>query len=322
MRASRLLNILTTLQARGRVTAPELAREMGVTPRTIYRDMDHLSQAGVPVYSDRGPEGGYRLLDGYRVRLNGLSTQEAEALFLTGLPEQAADLGLGSVLASAERKLTVALPEDLRHSAERIRERFHLDTLSWFGEREHPAHLGALADAVWKRKRIEMRYRSWRSEKSVTVDPLGLVLKGGAWYMVARTGDEPRTYRISRVLDLLVTDKPFDPPRDFVLATYWQENTRRLDAEIYPLSVRVRLSERGLELVRHLHAPFAVARMTVSEETDADGWREATLPAAAPKEAVFDFLRLGAEAEVLEPPELRTLLADTAALMAHRHTPC
>lgn len=164
-----------------------------------------------------------------------------------------------------------------------------------------------------------MRYRSWRKERTVTADPLGLVLKGGVWYMVARTGGEPRTYRISRVLDLSVADESREPPRDFDLATYWRESTRRLDAEMYPLSVRVRLSERGLDLVRHVHAPYAVARMAVAQEADADGWREVTLPAASLKEAVSDFLRLGAEVEVIAPPDLRTLLAETAMRIAALH---
>src|SRR5581483_9955258 len=156
MRASRLLSILTTLQARGRITAPELAEACEVSVRTIYRDIDALGAAGIPVYSERGAEGGYRLLDGYRVRLNGLSAKEAEALFLTGLSGPAADLGLGAVMTAAQTKLLAALPQDLRASAERMRNRFHLDAPAWFAEAERPIHLTTIADAVWRQKAVQM----------------------------------------------------------------------------------------------------------------------------------------------------------------------
>ena len=191
MRASRLLSILTTLQARGRVTAQVLAEECEVSLRTIYRDVDALSAAGIPVYSERGSAGGYRLLDGYRTRLNGLSAREAEALFLTGLSGPAADLGLGAAMAAAQLKLLVAMPADLRAGAERMRARFHLDAPAWFGEAEQPANLQLVAGAVWKQLRIRMRYRSWKAERERIVEPLGLVLKGGAWYLVGRCDGTP-----------------------------------------------------------------------------------------------------------------------------------
>src|ERR1700712_5183985 len=157
MRASRLLSILMTLQARGRVTAQSLADECAVSLRTIYRDIDALGAAGVPIQSERGAEGGYRLLDGYRTRLNGLSAREAEALFLTGLSGPAADLGLGAAMAAAQLKLLVALPADLRAGAERMRARFHLDAPAWFGEAEQPPNLQLVAGAVWEQQRIQMR---------------------------------------------------------------------------------------------------------------------------------------------------------------------
>ena len=152
MRASRLLSILTTLQARGQVTAPELAEACEVSVRTIYRDIDALAAAGIPVYADRGAEGGYRLLDGYRVRLNGLSQPEAEALFMTGLPGPAAALGLEPAMLAAQTKLMAALPANLRPNAGRMQERFHLDAPSWFGEAEQPKHLRAIAGAAAARK--------------------------------------------------------------------------------------------------------------------------------------------------------------------------
>ena len=160
MRASRLLSILTTLQARGQVTAPELAEACEVSVRTIYRDIDALAAAGIPVYADRGAEGGYRLLDGYRVRLNGLSQPEAEALFMTGLPGPAAALGLEPAMLAAQTKLMAALPANLRPNAGRMQERFHLDAPSWFGEAEQPKHLRAIAGACCAKARSKSATRA------------------------------------------------------------------------------------------------------------------------------------------------------------------
>ncbi|GAB3126642.1 helix-turn-helix transcriptional regulator [Novispirillum itersonii] len=319
MRASRLLTLLTLLQARGRVTAPQLAAETGVSVRTIFRDIDHLALAGVPVYAERGPDGGYRLLDGYRVRLNGLSPAEAEALFMTGLPGPAADLGLGAVVASAERKLAVALPEDLRHSADRLRSRFHLDPPGWYSEAESPHSLASLSDAVWNHKRIHMRYRSWKKEKQVTTEPLGLVLKGGAWYMVARTDGTARTYRVARVDDLLVTAETFTPPPEFDLAAYWRDSTDRLAAEMHPGTARIRLSEWGRKLAPHVLSPYAYSRLTLNGPPDADGWQDATLPVGSLLHTAREFLRFGTDAEVLDPPELRQAITEAVAGLAQMY---
>src|ERR1700722_2225837 len=160
MRASRLLTILTLLQARGRVSAPEFAAECGISLRTVYRDMDALSAAGIPVYSERGSEGGYRLLDGYRMQMNGLSAKEAEALFMTGLSGFAADLGIGAVMAAAQNKLLSAMPAQVRAGAEQMRARFHFDAPAWFAQAERPKHLPLVADAVWAQRLIRIRYQS------------------------------------------------------------------------------------------------------------------------------------------------------------------
>src|SRR5271154_2403698 len=202
MRASRLLTILTILQARGRVTAPELATECEVSLRSIYRDIDALGAAGIPVYSERGSTGGYRLLDGYRTQLNGLSAKEAEALFMMGFSGLAADLGLGSVMMAAQNKLLSAVPAALRPGAEQMRARFHLDAPAWFAEPEQPSHLQLVAGAVWDQHPIRIRYRSWEAGREGVVEPLGLVLKGGAWYLVGQVDGDVRTYRISRILEM------------------------------------------------------------------------------------------------------------------------
>src|SRR3954454_10086623 len=201
MRAGRLVSLLLLLQSRGLMTAEQLARELEVSVRTIYRDVDALSIAGVPIYADRGPLGGIRLVDGYRTRLTGLTTQEAEALFLSGLPGPAAQLGLGTVVTAARLKVLAALPPELRARASRISQRFHLDAPGWFQGSESVPHLQTLSTAVWEDRKLSLGYR--RNDGNTVdrvVDPLGLVLKAGVWHLVVQTsGAAPRTYRVSRI---------------------------------------------------------------------------------------------------------------------------
>lgn len=313
MRASRLLSILTTLQARGRVAAPELADACEVSVRTIYRDVDALAAAGIPVYAERGAEGGFRLLDGYKVRLNGLSTSEAEALFMAGLPGPAADLGFGVAMTAAQAKLIAALPAAQRENARRLQTRFHLDAPGWFSETDQPEHLRAIADAVLRETWIDMRHQSWKAEKHRRVAPLGLVLKGGAWYLAGRVDGSVRTYRVARVLTCKVLDKTFSRPDDFDLAAYWQAATRRLEAELYPRRATLRLSPAGVKLLDDISQAYVRAETRISDDIDAAGWRTAVVPISKGDwHAAVDLLRLGPEGEVLDPPELRRKMAELA----------
>src|SRR5262245_32851224 len=323
MRASRLLSILTTLQARGRITAPELAEACEVSVRTIYRDIDALAAAGIPVYADRGAEGGYRLLDGYRVRLNGLSPPEAEALFMAGLPGPAAALGLDAERVAAQNKLMAALPANLRENAGRMQERFHLDAPGWFGESEEPVHLRAIAGAVLRDQIIRIRYRSWRAEKQRRTAPLGLVVKGGNWYLVGSVDGSVRTYRVARILDCRVLDEPCIRPADFNLTAHWQAATLRLEAELHPNMARVRLSPFGVKLLDVVSQPYVKTRMRMEEAADAEGWRIAELPVGKTLwHAATELLRLGAVVEVLAPAELREMIAEIAkGMVAHYREP-
>ncbi|KPF96979.1 transcriptional regulator [Rhodopseudomonas sp. AAP120] len=320
MRASRMLSILTTLQAKGRATAPELAEACEVSVRTIYRDIDALAASGVPVYADRGADGGYRLLDGYRVRLNGLSQSEAGALFLAGLPGPAAALGLDAAMIAGQNKLMAALPANVREDAGRMQERFHLDAPGWFNEADEPAHLRAIAGAVLRGTWVDIRYQSWRAQKQRRIAPLGLVLKGGSWYLAGQFDGNVRTYRIARVLDCTPLDDRFPRPADFDLAGYWQSATLRMEAELHPNVATARLSPLGVKLLNALSQPYVKARTQFDDVADADGWRVARIPVGTTVwHAAAELLRLGPEAEVLEPAELRETIAEMTRAMAERY---
>jgi len=181
MRASRLVSIILLLQARGRMTAAQLAGELEVSVRTVYRDVESLHTAGIPLYGDAGHRGGYQLLDGYRTQLTGLSPDEAKALSLSGLPGPAAELGLGSVLAVAQLKVRAALPPELAEQVSATARRFHLDATGWYAQAEDAPFLPAVADAVWRGDVLQVRYRRWKTPTDVDrrLEPYGLVLKAG-----------------------------------------------------------------------------------------------------------------------------------------------
>ncbi len=206
MRASRLLSILILLQLRQRLTAEELAEEFEVSVRTIYRDIDALSAAGVPVYGDRGPGGGFQLLDGYRTKLTGLDASEAEAMLLIGLPGEAQAMGLGDAATRARNKLLAALPKAGSEEANRIAGRFHLDSRDWYRAARPTPFLSRVARAVLDRRLLTMTYDSWKARADWRVEPLGLVLKAGHWYLVGRGHGKVRisTYPISSRLRCLM----------------------------------------------------------------------------------------------------------------------
>lgn len=319
MRASRLVSLLLLLQTRGRMTAQELAGELEVSVRTVYRDVESLGAAGVPVYADRGPAGGYRLLDGYRTRLTGLTAPEAEALFLAGLPGPAAELGLGPVVAAAELKVLAALPDELADRGGRMRQRFHLDAPGWFRHPEPTPHLAALARAVWEDRLVRMRYRRWRAPREVirVVAPLGVVLKAGRWYLVARCDEQIRTYRVGAVLDVLPSDERYERPADFDLAAYWQDWTRRYEQDVYRARARIRLTVAALEFMPYVFPPeMSRAARAAAGPPDEHGWLETIVPIESVRHAHTELLKLGAEVEVLEPAELRDRLARTAHALA------
>ncbi len=307
MRAERLVSILLLLQTRGQLTAGDLADRLEVSVRTVHRDVESLAAAGVPLEALRGPAGGYRLAGGYRTRLTGLTADEAEALFAAGMPGPAAELGLGGELAAARLKVLAALPAELQERATRAQRLFHLDTRGWFRAGDRVPHLPALAAAVWRGRRVRLRYREGTKVVRRTVDPLGLVLKGGAWYLVARRSVGMRVYRVSRVVSARALADGFERPDGFELESFWEGWSRAFEQTLSRVEVRVRVSE---ELRRFL---------PLDRRIEPDG--SVTVWFRDLGEAYRDLLGFGADAEVLAPQELRHRIAAAARETAALYVP-
>jgi predicted DNA-binding transcriptional regulator YafY len=316
LRASRLLSIMMLLQAKGRMSAESLAEELEVSVRTIYRDIDQLSAAGVPVYADIGRNGGFALLDGWRTRLTGLTAPEARALFLSGLPGPASELGLGDEVAAAELKLLAALPADWQTEATRMSSRFHLDPKGWFSAGPRPEFLKAVAEAVWTEKRIIIKYDSWTQVSERLVEPLGLVLKGGIWYLVGRREHGMRTYRMSQIQALTLTDESFERPPDFDLPRHWQESTASFEREVYVGVAHVRATRVGVSRLKDISQRCKDAIEAQTLVFDEAGWAELDVPIEEERWASREMTRVGAEVEVLAPQTLRTRMIEIATRLA------
>jgi predicted DNA-binding transcriptional regulator YafY len=318
MRASRLLSLLLLLQTRGRMTAQQLADELEVSVRTIYRDVEALGAAGVPVYGDAGHEGGYQLLGGYRTKLTGLTTAEAETLFLSGLPGPAAELGLGNVLAAATLKLRAALPASLRENADRLSERFYLDAPGWYRTSADTQFLPVVVSAVWDRQALRIRYRRWKEPTEVarTIEPYGLVLKAGTWYVAARCEGSFRTYRVDQIIEATGTAEHFTAAPDFDLEQYWHAYLADFHGRLHTGYARIRLSADGAQRMRGLLPAAVVTAVLESGRVGPGSWIHATVPIENSNQAHADFLRLGADLEVLEPADLRERITGTCRAMA------
>jgi predicted DNA-binding transcriptional regulator YafY len=299
MRASRLVSFLMVLQTRGQLTAEELAERLEVSERTVQRDAQALAAAGVPIISVRGPAGGYRLERGYRTRLTGLDAAEAEALFVG----PAAELGLGRELAAARLKLLASLPEELKERAGRAAQLFHVDTRGWFREEDRVPHLPAIAGALWRGRRLDMRYREGPKVVSRRLDPLGLVLKAGVWYLLARRRGEERVYRVSRVVSARERTEPCVRPRDFDLAAEWTSRSEAFERSLRRIEVTVRIPRgeirylRGARIVEEGERPTVIAYFDGREQ------------------AFSGLMAYGPSVEVLAPAELRERVAAAAAEM-------
>jgi predicted DNA-binding transcriptional regulator YafY len=319
MRASRLVQLLLLLQARGGQTAEALARELEVSVRTVLRDVDALSASGVPIYAERGPGGGIRLVEGYRTRLTGMTADEAEALFLSGLSGPAAELGLGTVVAAAQLKVMAALPTELRSRASRLVERFHLDAGPWFQGTEPVPHLATVAEAVWASRVLEMDYRRDGETVTRTLEPMGIVLKAGIWYLVAGSEGQLRTYRVSRIHGARLLDGTFERPAGFDLAGWWAESRAAFEREVPRISIVVRVPRDETWRLADVVGSRVVREAERLGPPD-DGARQALrIVVDWPDEAAGKFVAAAPYVEVIEPAELREEILAVARAAAETY---
>ncbi|MET9910684.1 YafY family protein [Streptomyces sp. NPDC006476] len=311
MKSDRLLSILLLLQTRGRVPAHELAERLEVSVRTIYRDVEALSAAGVPVYAERGRHGGIELLAGFRTDVTGLTADESRALFILAAQGAHAALGLDAALGSALRKVMAALPAPHRPAAEVTSRRILVDATRWKGGPQGPVDLDVLQDAVFADRRLRLRYRhsGEREPRTYTVDPYGLVSKAGVWYLVADRRAKPRLFRADRVRSAAVLEDPVKRRPGIELADVWQVLRRQVEERPGGLGVTVRVRRSRLDMFLRLNA----SHLAELPDTDGEGeWVTVRLMYGVAPEA-RQLLQFADHVEVLEPPEVRAEVAAAAA---------
>ena len=310
MRADRLLSIMLLLQVHKRITAAELADRLEVSPRTIHRDMESLSAAGIPVFAERGSGGGWALMEEYRTNLTGLNTREVQALFFGKPSRLLADLGLDKASDAGMIKLLAALPSSNRGVAEYARQRIHVDTGGWNRSSESIIWLPALQDAIWRERRLEMIYGGEACD-AVTriIDPLGLVAKGSVWYLVAGVRGDVRSYRVSRIQNVTILDQPASRPEGFDLQNYWDGSMKQFKEHLPRYQATIRVSSDVLPRL-----PYAgrFARVEQVYPPDENGWSEVAMRFQFAHEACEYVLSFGAQAEVVEPDELRGMVIQAA----------
>jgi predicted DNA-binding transcriptional regulator YafY len=304
MRADRLLSIVLLLQTHGQLTSRTLAGRLEVSERTIHRDMEALSFSGIPVVAERGSTGGWSLLGEYRTNLTGLNEAEIQSLFVTQPPKLLADLRLKKASEGALLKLLAALPAMYRQGAEQARRRIHIDTAGWAQHEETVPLLPVLQDAIWSERRLRFTYQRGPNCDDVQreVDPLGLVAKGSAWYLVAGVGDSVRSYRISRIASAEVLDQRCAVPAGFDLAAFWEQSTTKFKSTLPNYVAKFRVAPETFLL---LQFGGRFARVGDVLDTDRDGWRVVNVGFDVEEMACEYALGFGAKLEVLEPRSLR-----------------
>ncbi|MEN8650768.1 YafY family protein [Streptomyces sp. 21So2-11] len=315
MKSDRMLSILLLLQTRGLVPAADLAERLEVSVRTIYRDVESLSASGVPVYAERGRHGGIALLPGFRTDVTGLTSNESRALFVLAAQGVHAALGLDAALGSAMRKVLVALPEPHRPAAELTSRRILIDPVRWLSGPQPAVDLAQLHAAVFTDRRLLLRYRHSGADevRTYTVDPYGLVVKAGVWYLVADHESLPRLFRADRVREATLTDAAAERRAGLELADVWEALRRRVEERAAGVRVRGRVRLSRLELFVRVQAAHLVAEPVVEAAGERAGeWAGVELAFGSVPEARALLLGFGANVEVLSPRELRDELVRAA----------
>jgi predicted DNA-binding transcriptional regulator YafY len=285
-----------------------------VSERTIYRDIEALSMAGIPVYAERGPGGGCRIAEGYRTNLTGLTEDEVRTLFLPGATRQLADLGISKVLEAAMFKLLASLPSAHQRDVERTRQRLYVDTIGWYHTNEEAPYLQVLREGVWQDRKIRMTYRKSNGEITErTVDPLALVAKAGLWYLVALSHGDLRVFRVSRVRNAALTDEPCQRPPDFDLEKFWIEWSEDFQTSWPAYFARLRISPAFVPILPHILGESVHALLEEADPPDCEGWITITYPFGSFEGARSYILGFGTMVEVLEPEELRQSVIQVAS---------
>jgi predicted DNA-binding transcriptional regulator YafY len=318
VRADRLVAMVLLLQARGRMTVADLAAELEVSARTVYRDLEALSAGGVPVLTTPGPGGGCRLLDGYRFPLRGLRPEEAEALLVLGVPAALGELGLDHAAAAAHRQIRVTAGL----AGDDIGPLVHLDMPRWFRGDEQVPQLRTLAQALRRQREVDISYaRGGDAARSRVVGPLGLVNKAGAWYLVATSGESGRitVFRVSRITAAHELTQLVRRPPDFDLAQHWASWSAEFAATRPRLAVRVRASPLALAILPETLGEQAQRALDDATAPDAAGWRELTLSFEHERAAAHRLAGFGGEVQVIDPAPVRDLLRQTAREILARY---
>jgi predicted DNA-binding transcriptional regulator YafY len=302
MRADRLLSIVLLLETRGRMTARQIAERLDVSPRTIQRDMDALSAAGVPVTADRGSEGGWYLLEPYQTSVTGLTFEEIMALFLNTPSNVLNDLGIYQASKAALVKLLAALPEVTRPYAEWIQQSFYIDHSNQHSLPTESAFLTIMQEAICENFCLELTYRQANQTLNrCTVNPLGLVAKGNCWYLVAADG-AVCPYPLKHIEDVYLTGDRFTRPDDFNLAAYWEGVVTEFVDNVPTYTIRVRVTAEVMHQMTQRMNTVSIASVSLHED---DEWFHATLLLPNEDDACHYVLSFGASMEVLEPQSLR-----------------
>lgn len=321
MRADRLINMILILQNRSRVTAAELAKELEVSVRTIYRDIVALSSAGVPVYTEKGPGGGIRLVENYKTTLTGLSAEEAQSLFMLNVPDSMGTIGVGKNLENAFLKLAAALPFSLQHIENDVRQRVLIDAEYVLTERNEPASfLINLYQAVWEDRcvRISIRYMNGL-EQTQKVDPYSLVASGGKWFLIGKINDVYWSVSIDRILRVEKLDQVFERDDSFDLRTYWRDWKYRMGEDLYPYIVTVLIDERLID-EPVLFEDVKIIDKGVPGKQKA-GWVRMMVGFGYLFKARAWAMQLGGAVQIIDPEPLRRTVLDYARqiLEVHEH---
>ena len=313
MRADRLLSLLMLLQTRGQMSARELADELEVSERTIYRDVVALSTSGVPVYASRGPGGGVRLIEGYRTTLTGLTPDETRALFTMSIPAPLVQLGMDETFRGALLKLSASLPDTRRADEERTRQRILLDSSWWFQSEQDVPCLQTIQQALFQDRglRIKVRWNFFNTEFEQDAEPYGLVAKANIWYLVYGRGGTLHVRRVSQIVEAEILPDVFVRPPEFQVETFWEKWCKEYESQP-PFCARVRIAPEALPMLAEYVGDRARRQLAYSPGPDADGWTTMELSFESLIAARSRLLGLGRAVEVLEPEALRTSLIDFA----------